>query len=444
MLIEKLLRSCPDMQEIFLLMRPKANMCIEEKLEQMLKNRLRSEQPHCLKKLIPLKGDIEIERLGLSFADRNTLIEKVSIIFHVAATVKFDDTLKKAVALVHVSTTYSQVDKPVIDEIVYPTEVDWKKTIQIAETLDEYTFEVFKSKYIGTMPNSYIFTKRLAEQVIFDYSKSLPCVICRPSIITPTLNEPMKGWLDSFNGPVGLMVGCGKGIILVFYNDSFVNDNYVPIDIVTKAMIVAGWKCGIINKNDDTQNILPLVYNCSTTHETNPSRFVLFQISTKILANIPLENMIWAPAMITTKNRFFYKILVLLLHVIPALFIDVLLQFAGKRPRLLKQQRKLFISSELATHFLLNKWVFQNKKLISLSNEVPRNNQRDFGFVTDLDYDKPLYYKNCIIGSKLFLLNESMDRLDAVKFHYRRMLWLDRIVKILVGTLIMWIIYDKY
>ncbi|EFN63046.1 Fatty acyl-CoA reductase 1, partial [Camponotus floridanus] len=59
-------------------------------------DRLRNE-PHCFKKLIPLKGDIKIEGLGLSSVDRNTLIERVSIIFHVAANVRFDNTLKKAI-----------------------------------------------------------------------------------------------------------------------------------------------------------------------------------------------------------------------------------------------------------------------------------------------------------------------------------------------------------
>lgn len=62
-------------------------------------DRLRSEQPHCFEKLIPLKGDIEVEELGLSSADRNMLIEKVFIIFHVAANVRFDNTLKKTVLL---------------------------------------------------------------------------------------------------------------------------------------------------------------------------------------------------------------------------------------------------------------------------------------------------------------------------------------------------------
>lgn len=37
-------------------------------------------------------------------------------------------------------------------------------------------------RYIGEMPNTYVFSKKLAEQVIGDYSESLPCVLLRPSI----------------------------------------------------------------------------------------------------------------------------------------------------------------------------------------------------------------------------------------------------------------------
>ena len=44
--------------------------------------------------------------------------------------------------------------------------------------------ESFKHRYLGSMPNTYTFTKRLAEQVINDYSKDLPSIIFRPSIGT--------------------------------------------------------------------------------------------------------------------------------------------------------------------------------------------------------------------------------------------------------------------
>lgn len=36
------------------------------------------------------------------------------------------------------------------------------------------------------MPNTYTFSKRIAEQVINDYSKDLPTVIIRPGIGTHT------------------------------------------------------------------------------------------------------------------------------------------------------------------------------------------------------------------------------------------------------------------
>lgn len=32
-------------------------------------------------------------------------------------------------------------------------------------------------------------------------------------IVTPALAEPLPGWVDSLNGPVGVMIGAGKGVI---------------------------------------------------------------------------------------------------------------------------------------------------------------------------------------------------------------------------------------
>lgn len=58
---------------------------------------LREKQPHCFDKLIPVEGDIGLEGLGLSIADRDMLIEKTSVIFHIAAIVKFDSTFKETI-----------------------------------------------------------------------------------------------------------------------------------------------------------------------------------------------------------------------------------------------------------------------------------------------------------------------------------------------------------
>ena len=62
-------------------------------------DRLREEQPKAFDKLIPVSGDVSEEGLGLPNIERSVLISRVSIIFHAAASVRFDDSLKTAIFL---------------------------------------------------------------------------------------------------------------------------------------------------------------------------------------------------------------------------------------------------------------------------------------------------------------------------------------------------------
>lgn len=56
-----------------------------------------------------------------------------------------------------------------------------------------------------------------------------------------TLAEPIPGWIDNFQGPVGLMVAAGKGLVHVAITESSVTADYMPVDIAIKAIIVAAW-----------------------------------------------------------------------------------------------------------------------------------------------------------------------------------------------------------
>ncbi|KAJ8943432.1 hypothetical protein NQ314_009750 [Rhamnusium bicolor] len=50
------------------------------------------------------------------------------------------------------------------------------------------------------LPNTYTFAKSLAEHVVND-------------LFVSTFEDPVAGWIDNFNGPVGLLTAGGKGII---------------------------------------------------------------------------------------------------------------------------------------------------------------------------------------------------------------------------------------
>lgn len=60
---------------------------------------VRQEQPQALTKVVPICGDVTEPELGISTADQKILTDQVSIVFHSAATVKFDEALKLSVTI---------------------------------------------------------------------------------------------------------------------------------------------------------------------------------------------------------------------------------------------------------------------------------------------------------------------------------------------------------
>ena len=54
--------------------------------------------------------------------------------------------------------------------------------------------------------------------------------------------EPIPGWMDNINGPTGLLIGAGKGVIRTMYcnNDGYAD--YLPVDICVNGIMLACWK----------------------------------------------------------------------------------------------------------------------------------------------------------------------------------------------------------
>lgn len=52
-----------------------------------------------ISKIIIINGDCSLEGLGISEKDRQLIAENVTLVYHFAATIRFDEKLKKAVEL---------------------------------------------------------------------------------------------------------------------------------------------------------------------------------------------------------------------------------------------------------------------------------------------------------------------------------------------------------
>ena len=59
------------------------------------------------------------------------------------------------------------------------------------------------SRLVGQCPNTYTYTKALAEQLLERECGEIPLAIVRPSIVTAAEQEPLPGWVDNLNGPTG-------------------------------------------------------------------------------------------------------------------------------------------------------------------------------------------------------------------------------------------------
>ncbi|GBN08699.1 Putative fatty acyl-CoA reductase CG5065 [Araneus ventricosus] len=157
-LVEKLLRSCPGIQTVYILMREKRGKEPKQRLEELLNCKVfdlvKKENPEAVHKVAIVHGDLSLPQLGVSPADLETMSKTVSVVFHSAATVKFDEPLKVAVdmnvlatrrmlelchklpnivALVHVSTAYANCNLSEVDEVVYPPPFPPKQIIDATD-----------------------------------------------------------------------------------------------------------------------------------------------------------------------------------------------------------------------------------------------------------------------------------------------------------------------
>lgn len=60
-------------------------------------------------------------------------------------------------------------------------------------------------------------------------------------IVVTTYKEPLAGWIDNFNGPLGLLFASGKGVLRTLYARNKESLDNVSGDKVIKGMVIAAW-----------------------------------------------------------------------------------------------------------------------------------------------------------------------------------------------------------
>lgn len=227
-----MLATFPDIGHVYVLIRGKRNVSFNDRLNKLRKEPIFTKYKRVnvsnMSKVIGIEGHLGNNGLQISEQDRCTLSEKVNVVFHVAATVRFNEPLDIAMknifigtksilslandmrhlsSFVYVSTAYSNCHKSTADEIVYDMKTDGDSVLSLYENHSKEEVEkMVWEKYFDGRPNTYTFAKGLTENYIRKYYSHLPVTIARPSVIAGALIEPERGYCDSPSA-------CSYGII---------------------------------------------------------------------------------------------------------------------------------------------------------------------------------------------------------------------------------------
>lgn len=452
-LVYKLLQC--DCTKIYALVRSKKGQNAQERLEKMLNgytfNTLR-DKVDMFGKMKAIPCDSDASGLGISEHHLEILRNEVTVVFHGAASVKFDDPMKKAVitnirmtkdildlttGLKHVqvflyySTAYSNCENMIdgIEEHLYEPKMSCRNIISAVETLPEEQLNSIEGKLLGASPNTYIFTKQLAESLVNEYGNKFPVVIVRPEIVLGGAKEPEPGWWNNLSSPCAIVVGSGMGVLRLYHGPSDRPKAYVPVDIVVNGSLITAWHKATMQ----SQEVVP-VYN--TRYQGLDTAF-LKRMCLKMGESKPLRGALWTPHMYIIPNPTLFLIMHLLVHVLPGLFIDAALKLSGNKPVLTRVYRKTYM-----TFFLLKPFLYLIDKIKFDKFEAVVNglSKEDAAvFYTDLDdpSDLKTYTYNLADGYRAFTGQPKEIHPKEIA-HYTRMYYLDKCVTYLFFGWVLW------
>ncbi|KNC29887.1 putative fatty acyl-CoA reductase [Lucilia cuprina] len=467
-LIQKLLRAF-EVRKIYMLIRCKDNMTVEQRLEQYFNesifDTLRAENSNLFDKVHPIRANFSAFDLDIAAKDRELLCNEVTIVFNVVASVKFNEKIGDAIdinvlgtkkildlamemknlkSFVHISTLYCNCNLKKIQEKVYENEIGYEKIMQIFRIFDDETLEKFRPCLIGEMPNTYTMTKKCAENLVNHRAFYLPAGIFRPPIVMSTYKDPIPGWTDNLYGPSGLCTWSARGLVRCIYGNSKCKANMVPADYCVNAMISSAWDVARRYKaaaqESKVRHEIP-VYNY-IFDKNNLTWGQYMQLSRKGFHE-PFDKALCFSYIIIPWKPLHYAASIFLHH-IPAYVLDLIAMATGQKCIYIKAYSKITKIIYMMSWFGLKEWMFSNQNIAELDALMTDEEKKVLQFNTNtINWHE--YFRSYLSGIRKYFFKDTENDLSKRKTFYRRWLFIHNLLKTSFGvTLIMCLLRIYY
>jgi len=441
-LLWKILNEVGDSNvKLFVLVRSSKDASAKKRIDEVFETKifqpLVQAKPFVKDRVHVVEGDITKKGFGISKEDYEMVIKETTVVIHSAATTKFTENLKlaveqnmvavlevlqlakkctKLISMVHVSTAYVAANRPneEIQEKIYPHR--WNP-YEVMEMVSKMTLEEADAKtasMIEPYPNTYSWTKSLAEHIIEKERGNLPICLVRPSIVTASLQEPVPGWIDVLLGPTGLFVAVGVGAFRVMRGTSKNVVDFIPCDLVVNGIIASAWRNVVLTKSDPEYPSKYPIYHLTSSTANPVTWYHPRQLISPYFRLFKPKRQFGYPFAFFCEHDFTYNLCVQLFHVLPAYIVDATRLLQGKKTFMVRAATRLNKASASLVYFTKNYWFFHNNQTEKLLVELPHEDKKVY-YMDVKAYEWTTYFVVMCHGIRKYLLNE--DDSELMKPH---------------------------
>ncbi|CAK69516.1 unnamed protein product (macronuclear) [Paramecium tetraurelia] len=436
-ILEKILRVL-EVKRVYVLVRAKKGQSVTERFNKEIINsqcfdRIRKQKGADFQNFIeqvvkPVDGDLIKPHLGLSKEVTQELIENVNIIINSAASVDFNSPIKVALEInyygvqkvlelakqckhlenfIHVSTAYVNSDKfGFIEEKIYHPQKDVESFVSILYRSSQNFDEKQQKLALDKFPNTYTFTKNLAEQMLAQLRPpNMQITIVRPTIVGCSFRDPIPGWIDNLVGGAAVIFFAGIGLVKIYKGKENLITDQVPVDFVSDMILVAG--AYEANKNNFQ------IYHCGTSAR-NPAPWKVTKDTCFEYWNANPPSVKVSPCTIEINNNLCYYRYMNFKRKMGALALKTFADTFGNPSQKKNAGRYLKVIDKADTinktfkHFNRNEWVFSQENVLQLMNCLSRDEQGIFLLdVTEMEWRS--YMMTFHYGLQKFILKENVQ-----------------------------------
>lgn len=294
-------------------------------------------------------------------------------------------------------------------------------------------------------PNTYTFTKAIAESYLLDLVKKfpdrylydrIPVCIVRPSIVGGAWREPEVGYVDNYNGPTGAILSLYMGALQAMPGEGDRVADIVPVDMAVNMITCVGWYLVSEGQKDTSDHIIGGERDKSSCSGISKKKrkgrvkadngaYIFNFVSgfrnplhwkqvTELIADLaykyPTNQLQRLPSSYFIKAGKFYEFYDRLNHKLPAQLKDFISQTLFRK-KLTPQTSALVYYERIRqmtktlTPFTSNQWRLSDANVCALYDNLQLADKRVFEFnIKAIDWTS--YISNYIIGARIYTLKD--------------------------------------